>query len=348
MGGQGAAPLHNGVLDLGCAQCAEILRCIGTLHPSPAGKGAQPGGLGDFNLAGLGKGGLGRDAWFPFLSSPPCHCADSSVASVESFRSPSWYFSTRKMRGLLPSSPRRWRLAVTVAVCPGDAAPVPCSRAHLSAKGWLQHLRWELLSPGALPAPFSDPAEGCDVLWLSLGHCGEVTPCSSLHQTTAPCPQVAPPLASRGSPRSKIAGVSFQDVCRVRKVPCGDLNVNPRTNARLVPSPAAACGLGKHPEAGKLCGILQMKGALGMHRIIGIFLISLLTVSWPVGRIRWVTGDSFFSSVGRTKQCRRIAPLRGDLRASLGGVWRGSTGSTYHPPPCTLPLIPQCWHPAQS
>ena len=217
VGGQGAAPLHNGVLDLGCAQCAEILRCIGTLHPSPAGKGAQPGGLGDFNLAGLGKGGLGRDAWFPFLSSPPCHCADSSVASVESFRSPSWYFSTRKTRGLLPSSPRRWWLAVTVAVCPGDAAPVPCSRAHLSAKGWLQHLRWELLSPGALPAPFSDPAEGCDVLWLSLGHCGEVTPCSSLHQTTAPCPQVAPPLASRGSPHSKIAGVSFQDVCRVRK-----------------------------------------------------------------------------------------------------------------------------------
>lgn len=70
--------------------------------------------------------------------------------------------------------------------------------------------------------------------------------------------------------------------------------MNPRTNARLVPSPAAACGLGKHPEAGKLCGILRMKGALGMHRIIGIFLISLLTVSWPVGRIRWVTGDSFF------------------------------------------------------
>lgn len=160
VGGQGAAPLHNGVLDLGCAQCAEILRCIGTLYPSPAGKGAEPGGLGDFNLAGLGKGGLGRDAWFPFLSSPPCHCADSSVASVESFRSPSWYFSTRKTRGLLPSSPRRWRLAVMVAVCPGDAAPVPCSRAHLSAKGWLQHLRWELLSPGALPAPFSDPAGG--------------------------------------------------------------------------------------------------------------------------------------------------------------------------------------------
>lgn len=51
---------------------------------------------------------------FLFLSSLP-HGADSSVASVESFRSFSWYFSTRKTRGMPPSFP--WLCSLRGACC---------------------------------------------------------------------------------------------------------------------------------------------------------------------------------------------------------------------------------------
>lgn len=56
-----------------------------------------------------------------------------------------------------------------------------------------------------------------------------------------------------------------------------------------------------------------MKGALGMHRIIGIFLISLLTVSWPGGRIRWVTGDVFFSLWTGRRGAGHLLCYGGDL-----------------------------------
>lgn len=60
-------------------------------------RGAEPAGLGaDFPTRRGGR--PRRDARFPFLPSPR-HGAASSVASVESFRSPSWYFSTRRTPG---------------------------------------------------------------------------------------------------------------------------------------------------------------------------------------------------------------------------------------------------------
>lgn len=103
-----------------------------------------------FYLAGPGRGKLKQDAWVPFLSSPR-HSADSSVASVESFRSPSWYFSTRKTRGMLPSPPRLWQPVVTAAVCPGDTAP-------------LQPPHAEVPSPPLTTGPFCLVWAGSDAL----------------------------------------------------------------------------------------------------------------------------------------------------------------------------------------
>lgn len=105
-----------------------MLGCSGCLL---GGKERSWGAWGaGFYLAGPGRGKLRQDAWVPFLSSPR-HSADSSVASVESFRSPSWYFSTRKTRGMLPSPPRLWQPVVTAAVCPGDTAPLQPPHAEV-------------------------------------------------------------------------------------------------------------------------------------------------------------------------------------------------------------------------
>lgn len=116
-----------------------------------------------FYLVGPAGGKLRQDARVPFLSSPR-RCADSSVASVESFRSPSWYFSTHKTRGLLPSPPRLWLPAVMAAVCPRDTAPLqppprrrsltPSDhRTRLSGMGWQQCSRCGTTSPDAQMLP---------------------------------------------------------------------------------------------------------------------------------------------------------------------------------------------------
>lgn len=80
-----------------------------------------------------------------------------------------------------------------------------------------------------------------------------------------------------------------------------------------------------------------------MHRIIGIFLISLSTVSWPGGRVRWVTGDGFFFFLrGRDEAVQDTCSVMGETCCLPGRRSEGQHGG--HRPPFASPLSPQRWH----
>lgn len=141
--------------------------CVELQHLPPVGNRRGASGFGEWVSTWRGQGGgkLRQGVWVPFLFSP--HHADSSVASVESFRSPSWYFSTHKSRGMmLPSPPQLWQPAVMAAVGPRDMDP---PTPH----------------PGEIPSPV--PTAG--PVWLSDAlAAGQAGPDAPKMLPPVPCP----------------------------------------------------------------------------------------------------------------------------------------------------------------